>query len=187
MLSNHASRASTPAFLPVVPGLHALRDVFVNLYYAAAVPEQPHGLASHPHKAEVVSVDEKEFANVNGINYSLDQLMGDHAERSGSNRPPAKDASLESSESARPGAPERSMSGDIAVAKEIAKGALAPKEGNKLCFAVVYLAPGDYHRYHSPTNWVVERRRHFAGQSFFLSSSKATGEQTIFPPSFRDR
>ena len=43
MLSNHASRASTPAFMPVVPGLHGLRDVFVNLYYAAAVPEQPRG------------------------------------------------------------------------------------------------------------------------------------------------
>ncbi len=43
MLSNHASRASTPDFMPVVPGLWVLRDVFVNLYYAAAVPEQPRG------------------------------------------------------------------------------------------------------------------------------------------------
>ena len=43
MLSNHASRATTPAFMSVVPGLFALRDVFVNLYYAAAVPEQPRG------------------------------------------------------------------------------------------------------------------------------------------------
>lgn len=43
MLSNHASRASTPAFMPVVPGLYVLRNVFVNLYYVAAVPEQPRG------------------------------------------------------------------------------------------------------------------------------------------------
>jgi glyoxylase-like metal-dependent hydrolase (beta-lactamase superfamily II) len=43
MLSNDASRATTPAFMPVVPGLHVLRDVFVNLYYAAAVPEQSLG------------------------------------------------------------------------------------------------------------------------------------------------
>ena len=43
MLSNHASRASTPAFDEVVSGLHVLRDVFVNLYYASAVPEQPAG------------------------------------------------------------------------------------------------------------------------------------------------
>ena len=43
MLSNHASRASTPAFDVVVPGLHVLRDVFVNLYYVAADPGQPRG------------------------------------------------------------------------------------------------------------------------------------------------
>jgi glyoxylase-like metal-dependent hydrolase (beta-lactamase superfamily II) len=42
MLSNSATRASTPAFTPVVPGLHLLRDVFVNLYYAAAT-DQPQG------------------------------------------------------------------------------------------------------------------------------------------------
>ncbi len=43
MLSNYASRASTSAFALVVPGLYALRDVFVNLYFAAAVPTQPQG------------------------------------------------------------------------------------------------------------------------------------------------
>ncbi|MGI4884622.1 MAG: MBL fold metallo-hydrolase [Janthinobacterium lividum] len=43
MLSNHATRASTPDFAPVVPGLWVLRDVFVNLYYAAAAPAQPPG------------------------------------------------------------------------------------------------------------------------------------------------
>jgi len=43
MISNHASRASTPAFMAVAPGLHALRDVFVNLYYATADPARPGG------------------------------------------------------------------------------------------------------------------------------------------------
>ena len=29
--------------------------------------------------------------------------------------------------------------------------------------AVIYLAPGDYHRFHSPTEWSVTFRRYFPG------------------------
>ena len=42
MLSNEATRANTPAFIAVVPGLSVLRDVFVNLYYAFP-QDQPQG------------------------------------------------------------------------------------------------------------------------------------------------
>ncbi len=42
MLSNDATRASTPAFTAVAPGLSVLRDAFVNLYYAFP-PDQPQG------------------------------------------------------------------------------------------------------------------------------------------------
>lgn len=66
------------------------------------------------------------------------------------------------------------------VAYEMGSGALPPilqrhspghegiDTGNKLFFCVVYLAPGDYHRFHSPTSWVVERRRHFRGMFHFV-------------------
>jgi phosphatidylserine decarboxylase len=30
-------------------------------------------------------------------------------------------------------------------------------------FCTIYLAPGDYHGFHSPVTWSVERRRHFPG------------------------
>ncbi|KAI8613375.1 phosphatidylserine decarboxylase-domain-containing protein [Chytriomyces sp. MP71] len=43
------------------------------------------------------------------------------------------------------------------------------KKGNALHFAVIYLAPGDYHRYHSPADWTVDTRRHFAGEMLSVS------------------
>ena len=33
----------------------------------------------------------------------------------------------------------------------------------RLFYSIIYLAPGDYHRIHSPVNWVVNERIHFAG------------------------
>ncbi|POS88060.1 hypothetical protein EPUL_000481 [Erysiphe pulchra] len=38
-----------------------------------------------------------------------------------------------------------------------------------LYYVVIYLAPGDYHRFHSPCAWVVESRRHFAGELYSVS------------------
>ncbi|TPX44519.1 phosphatidylserine decarboxylase [Synchytrium endobioticum] len=49
-----------------------------------------------------------------------------------------------------------------------------------LFFVVVYLAPGDYHRFHSPTDWVVDRRRHFAGELFSVSPKVVRLMQNLF-------
>lgn len=157
-------------------------------------------------------MDDERFASVNGIEYSLDRLLGDERKKKPSGwriaswtwwkswvvRPakaanttgvPAalgsggtSDADTTGAEPAEdeagietPDTPE--VLGRYAnVAYEMGSGALPPmlqshspghegvREGNKLFFAVVYLAPGDYHRFHSPTSWVVERRRHFRGE-----------------------
>lgn len=39
----------------------------------------------------------------------------------------------------------------------------AHKRGNKMMFTIIYLAPGDYHRFHSPANFKTHFRRHIAG------------------------
>lgn len=144
------------------------------------------------------AVDHKEFANINDIEYSLDQLIGKSVPSTPGNVTPVSesptqpgpfspgptkytdttpkrtgeriDASVE-----QEGTAAETLAHDASVAYDIgvgggkrSTGGRTVKEGNKLFFTVVYLAPGDYHRFHSPTNWVVEKRRHFMG--VFLSS-----------------
>lgn len=42
--------------------------------------------------------------------------------------------------------------------------ATCPKKG--IFYCVIYLKPGDYHRIHSPVDWQVLLRRHFAGRLY---------------------
>jgi len=42
-------------------------------------------------------------------------------------------------------------------------------EVNSLYHCLIYLAPGDYHRYHSPADWTIEERKHFPGELFSVS------------------
>ncbi|KAG9046857.1 phosphatidylserine decarboxylase 1 [Tulasnella sp. UAMH 9824] len=130
-------------------------------------------------------VDDEEFANVNGIDYSLGQLLGHTALED-----PEAEA-MEEGTISRPDSPTGIK--DVAttpkdsvdhlqktaeVAATLGSQSMPPltrkatgqvKPGNQLYFTVIYLAPGDYHRFHSPTAWVVERRRHFAGELFSVS------------------
>ncbi|KAJ1789683.1 phosphatidylserine decarboxylase 1, partial [Coemansia sp. RSA 2399] len=54
------------------------------------------------------------------------------------------------------------------------------RDHERLYFCVIYLAPGDYHRFHSPANWVVEARRHFAGELYSVSPYIARTIQNLF-------
>ena len=131
---------------------------------------------------------DEDFADINGITYSLDDLMSGKKDQdpaqdnrgptatSGS-RPRGKVEDV-SDKSEDPSNDQHShtWSEEVELAFEMGSGRATPQqeaqelgEGNGLFFTVVYLAPGDYHRFHSPTNWVVERRRHFAGELFSVS------------------
>ncbi|CAL8384484.1 unnamed protein product [Gadus morhua 'NCC'] len=52
--------------------------------------------------------------------------------------------------------------------------------GNQLYHCVVYLAPGDYHRFHSPADWTIEHRRHFPGPLLSVSPSVARRVRSLF-------
>lgn len=47
--------------------------------------------------------------------------------------------------------------------------AIKHKPENILYQCIIYLAPGDYHRFHSPTSWRPEIRRHFSGELLSVS------------------
>ncbi|RMZ88509.1 hypothetical protein DV736_g4261, partial [Chaetothyriales sp. CBS 134916] len=101
---------------------------------------------------------DQEFARVNGISYTLPALL------SGPQYPPvapARDASTAASP-----ASEALVSADLARAWW---SFFSPTSPTRLFYIVVYLAPGDYHRFHSPASWVATSRRHFAGELYSVS------------------
>ncbi|CAG8611588.1 1842_t:CDS:2 [Funneliformis caledonium] len=134
--------------------------------------EEKRVMSSENHHAEIASsthiADEKEFANLNGITYSLDTLLGDDTDNALKQESSVgEDASIQSE--------ENDIKKELIVAKNVISYTFGHpsghklREGNTLHYCVIYLAPGDYHRFHSPTSWVVETRRHFAGELFSVS------------------
>ncbi|WWC90615.1 phosphatidylserine decarboxylase [Kwoniella dendrophila CBS 6074] len=160
-----------------------------------------HGETTSVHnKGEVV--DHHSFANINDIPYSLSTLMGKGAEdgemksvddatlpkneekeADASHPMKGQDAKHDASVAAKLGGlksifkrnKNKNKDKDLTEVAEEAK-----KVDNKLFFMVVYLAPGDYHRFHSPTTWIVERRRHFTGDLFSVSPYIANRLQDLF-------
>lgn len=112
---------------------------------------------------DIIKSDE-EFAKVNGISYTLPNLFSGPKSQPTT---PAMDASTTPKSSS-----EAEVRADLALSDGSSKPWFAPsakKSPNALYYIVVYLAPGDYHRFHSPTSWVAEKRRHFAGELYSVS------------------
>jgi len=165
----------------------------------SASSEESHNVEFGERDPDLAAVDDHEFANVNGIEYSLDRLIGQEAgQRAVSNtRIPESDGESSGEEDNTPPTPfdasfppSGSNADDQAsVALQMGTSSIrrmpqhvtaGVKPENELYFAVIYLAPGDYHRFHSPSAWVVEKRRHFAGELFSVSPYMAKRLANLF-------
>ena len=120
-----------------IKGSTYLLDALIGNNSSSASPSEILSSFSTP----ITITDEKEFASLNGITYSLEALIGED----------------------KNSAKEHVADKKSKLVTAITTAAKSP-ETNNLFFCVFYLAPGDYHRFHSPANWVVEKRRHFAGK-----------------------
>ncbi|OJJ45697.1 hypothetical protein ASPZODRAFT_133556 [Penicilliopsis zonata CBS 506.65] len=105
----------------------------------------------------------EEFARVNGISYTLPTLLSGETDATVKKR-----ASLDASVASKDVA-EAEVKADLARGDGASWYAPKPLSNNALFYVVIYLAPGDYHRFHSPVPWVVESRRHFAGELYSVS------------------
>ena len=119
--------------------------------------------AEPPQKDAADMLADEEFAQMNGISYTLPTLLaGDsHGARK-------RSASMDASTEPRAAA-EAEVRADLARGDGTPWYAPQPASNNALYYVVIYLAPGDYHRFHSPVSWVVESRRHFAGELYSVS------------------
>lgn len=141
-----------------------------NIQSSPNSPQPSSDRARAVNEEEVIRADE-EFAQVNGISYTLPNLF------SGGPKNPSS-SSVRTHPSDQSTTPTSGSEAEVTA--ELLQGAASqqrpwwspsdtPATPTALYYIVVYLAPGDYHRFHSPCSWVVESRRHFAGELYSVS------------------
>jgi phosphatidylserine decarboxylase len=131
-------------------------------------PESQSLPSDHP-DAKAITADQ-EFAKMNGISYTLPNLFSGHDSQSSHTE--VKDQST----TPRPSS-EAEVRADLATTRPWWSPLSSPSPSqhqslsseSKLYYLVIYLAPGDYHRFHSPVSWVCSTRRHFAGELYSVS------------------
>ncbi|CCH41744.1 Phosphatidylserine decarboxylase proenzyme 1,mitochondrial [Wickerhamomyces ciferrii] len=146
-----------------VKGMTYSIDSFLGDATRTKLAAPSHQINFEHHDEDEILKRHGEFAEINGISYSLDDILGGE----GKNVHHLKKIIYkeEGDKSVEVGTKKV-----LQVASEISSNKAKSSQNDKeLFYAVIYLAPGDYHRYHSPTDWVVTLRRHFIGELYSVA------------------
>jgi phosphatidylserine decarboxylase len=134
----------------------------------AKIPDNIQKVLTDTHASNVAS--DREFANINGIHYTLDELL------SGGERVTVEEDTSTGDRMADDGTIV-SLNTNTMKDEHVMN---YKQPENRLYYCVIYLAPGDYHRFHSPTNWVIHTRRHVAGELYSVSPYMAKILKDLF-------
>ncbi|RCK60943.1 Phosphatidylserine decarboxylase proenzyme 1, mitochondrial [Candida viswanathii] len=119
----------------------------------------------HDSDDETIVRRDEEFAKINGISYSMDDIVGGDSKSTYH----MNELNYEDEHDGTAAGEKASFSKELRVAEALAPNPAEYIRQKNLYFAVIYLAPGDYHHYHSPTSWVTTLRRHFIGELFSVA------------------
>lgn len=112
--------------------------------------------------------DKGYLEQVKGVNYSLQAFLGDQTW--------PKNALSHDSNNNLP----RYKIEELKENHELYEKNVLYNPNNRLYHCIIYLAPGDYHRFHSPADWTIYYRRHFPGELFSVNPSVARWLQGLF-------
>ncbi|KAI8052510.1 phosphatidylserine decarboxylase-domain-containing protein [Syncephalis plumigaleata] len=157
-----------------VKGVTYSLDAFLGTRIAK-LPHEIEKVLSDTHSSSVAG--DREFAEINGISYTLDELL------SGGTRVETSDHDTAAADTTTAIATTDYNSTVITTTEDQPRPDPVLKllqPGNRLYYCVIYLAPGDYHRFHSPTNWVIHSRRHFGGELYSVSPYMANILKDLF-------
>ncbi|XP_051829125.1 phosphatidylserine decarboxylase proenzyme, mitochondrial isoform X1 [Antechinus flavipes] len=130
-----------------------------------------------------------EVEQVKGVTYSLESFLGPRApaddlpfsrNRNGNGGGNGSNNGGGNSSGNLGGSNGNGGQAGTATARGSFQNQLVTKEGNELYHCVIYLAPGDYHCFHSPTDWRVAHRRHFPGSLMSVNPGVARWIKELF-------